>query len=76
MVDLFENQRTAVSAVAIRTHQCDRGLLSRMTWTEPKAAQAVQSTAYIYRPIVLRTHIIMCKLTNTIGEPILIRASR
>ena len=47
MVDLFENQRTAVSAVAIRTHQCDRGLLSRMTWTEPKAAQAVQSTAYI-----------------------------
>ena len=34
-VDLFENQRTAVSAVAIRTYKCDGGLV---TWTEPKAA--------------------------------------
>ena len=35
-VDLFESQRTAVSAVAIHTHQYDGGLVSRMTWTVPK----------------------------------------
>ena len=28
---LFENQHTAVSAVAVRTHQCDGDLVSRIT---------------------------------------------
>ena len=29
---------TAVSAIAIRAHRCDRYLVSRMTWTESKVA--------------------------------------
>ena len=37
-VDLFEKWCTAVSAVAIRTLQCDRYLVSRLTWTESKVA--------------------------------------